>query len=116
MEITISEFRKNIKIYFDSALKNQTVCIERGGVHYNLTARLAKYKGEYIIENHTKTDKVAMPIPNKIIKSPSDVSELIHNRLSVPKLTTDKPLTLCPIHFTPMDSRKKCLSKQCKYN
>jgi hypothetical protein len=40
MEITISEFRKNIKKYFDSALNNEVVCIERGGVHYNLTARI----------------------------------------------------------------------------
>lgn len=40
MEITVSEFRKNIKDYFNQALNGEVVCIERGGIHYNLTARL----------------------------------------------------------------------------
>lgn len=39
-EITVTEFRKNIKGYFDKALAREVVCIERGGVHYNLIARL----------------------------------------------------------------------------
>jgi hypothetical protein len=38
MEITITELRRNTKKYFDMALNADPVVIERGGVHYELTA------------------------------------------------------------------------------
>lgn len=55
MEITVSEFRRNTKRYFDDALRGEVVCIERGGVHYNLTARIP-------------TGAVIVPAPEKIIE------------------------------------------------
>ena len=47
MEITIAEFRKNLKTYFEKALHDEVVCIDRGGVHYNLTARLPREVAPY---------------------------------------------------------------------
>jgi hypothetical protein len=40
MDITVSEFRKNTKMYMDAALGGERVTIERGGVQYELTANV----------------------------------------------------------------------------
>lgn len=102
MEITVSEFRKNIKNYFDASLNGDTVCIERGGVHFNLTARLpwpTTEKDQVIVAANS-----ASPIKPKVI-NPTLLNP-----------NTERLLNgICKTHGTPLDLRGRCMQKGCKY-
>jgi hypothetical protein len=82
MEITISEFRKNIKDYFNAALNGEVVCIERGGIHYNLTARLPKLVKTIVEDSPTTSHTEMRPEPvilDKLTVEPIKVNKTTHN-------------------------------------
>lgn len=119
MEITISEFRKNIKKYFDLAVSGEAVCIDRGGMHYNLKARIPD-KG--VIPMTAESDVIPMadePIEGMRIPPMQQivVSKDLANKI---KKTPPGGLArfegpICKVHGFPLDSRGKCLQKGCEY-
>lgn len=97
MEIAISEFRKNIKDYFNAALHNEVVCIERGGVHYNLIARLP-------VESSSTVDR--LPVKEDVASS----------SLASPARISKQTNGVCKVHGVPLTSAGKCLQQGCKYS
>lgn len=82
MEITISEFRKNIKDYFNAALNGEVVCIERGGIHYNLTARLPDMVKTIVEDSLTTSHTEMRPKPvilDKLTTVPIKVNKTTHS-------------------------------------
>lgn len=116
MYMKIHEFRKNLKDSFDKALHGEKVIIERGGVSYRLTA-------VGVIGTVVEGTPLTRPDKNVLIKKPlSDIG--IASTPGVYTTAESKPqlgqrikpgIGLCPIHGLPLDDRRRCLQKGCKY-
>lgn len=94
MYMKVHEFRKDLKQAFDSALRGEEVQIERGGVVYQLTA--FGVVGQVI----------AAAFPTYSENVPVNTASVTFKR---------QANGACKIHGTPLDDRKKCLTKGCRY-
>lgn len=118
MTITLTEFRKNTKKYFDMALNHEPVVVERGGVHYVITAHLSIPPSPVAYEiSHsdatrvkrasTHTVELKDPVKPVYTKAPREIAASLRS--------ASPAVNLCKIHGIPLTTMGKCLMKGCKY-
>lgn len=104
MDITISEFRRNIKGYFDSAIMDGPVKVVRGGVVFQLAVDVGA--------NTNRTVQRATRLPENIAEH--------GHKLKPDTLKADLPPELkprfCPNGHAIPYPKDKCMGKGCKYS
>lgn len=129
MEITVSEFRKDVKKYFDLSLAGEVVCIDRGGIHFNLTARIPKlddFSSEHASglkwpnPNTQATEKQIRERPPVVEASQwRNDAEAVKALAQLPDAPTSplkEDFAVCKNGHPIPPGRNRCLGKGCKYS
>ena len=103
MYMTVSEFRKDLKKHFDSALRGDEVVIERGGISYKLRAEVVGFETR-------KSPTTLGRVGEGTISTEAQLKEFIPQIVGV-----TKGVKLCKEgHIA--DEWGKCQTKGCKYS